>query len=148
MAGFIILHKSVPDTCFVDLQRVMCLFYQWPYKWPYKIGIPVPRKHKRFSQSFWLSGDAALLLSPTPLPRRNHFLKPCLTSSSPTTGKSKNLEEITMSSPQRGMGTSASDNVEISDPCPEAREKLQEMCRHMWAPQWLGVDERGRHSHQ
>ncbi|XP_039693299.1 uncharacterized protein C3orf20 homolog [Pteropus medius] len=52
-------------------------------------------------------------------------------------GKSKNLEEITMSSPQRGMGTSVSDNVEISDPCPEAREKLQEMCRHIEAERTL-----------
>ncbi|KAF6312546.1 hypothetical protein mRhiFer1_001868 [Rhinolophus ferrumequinum] len=55
-------------------------------------------------------------------------------------GKSKILEEITTSSPQREMRTSASDNVEFSDPCPEAREKLQEMCRHIEAERalWKG----------
>ncbi|XP_016065329.1 PREDICTED: uncharacterized protein C3orf20 homolog [Miniopterus natalensis] len=56
------------------------------------------------------------------------------------TGKSKNLEEITVSSPQRGPGTSVSDNVEFSDPCPEVRGKLQEMCRHIEAERtsWRG----------
>ncbi|XP_023605387.1 uncharacterized protein C3orf20 homolog [Myotis lucifugus] len=55
------------------------------------------------------------------------------------TGKMKNLEEITSSPSQRETGT-ASDNVEISDPCPEAREKLQEMCRHIEAERtsWKG----------
>uniref|UniRef100_G1PFX2 Chromosome 3 open reading frame 20 n=1 Tax=Myotis lucifugus TaxID=59463 RepID=G1PFX2_MYOLU len=54
-------------------------------------------------------------------------------------GKMKNLEEITSSPSQRETGT-ASDNVEISDPCPEAREKLQEMCRHIEAERtsWKG----------
>ncbi|XP_054585831.1 uncharacterized protein C3orf20 homolog isoform X2 [Eptesicus fuscus] len=45
-------------------------------------------------------------------------------------GKMRNFDEMSTSPPQRGTGT-ASDNVEISDPCPEAREKLQEMCRHI-----------------
>ncbi|GAB5568311.1 uncharacterized protein C3orf20 homolog isoform X4 [Prionailurus iriomotensis] len=45
------------------------------------------------------------------------------------TGRSKNFEDITMSPLQRGLGNSASDSMEFSDPCPEAREKLQEMCR-------------------
>ncbi|XP_059519665.1 uncharacterized protein C3orf20 homolog [Myotis daubentonii] len=55
------------------------------------------------------------------------------------TGKMKNFEEITSSPSQRETGT-ASDNVEISDPCPEAREKLQEMCRHIEAERasWKG----------
>nr|KAF6310154.1 hypothetical protein mMyoMyo1_001843 [Myotis myotis] len=52
------------------------------------------------------------------------------------TGKMKNLEEITSSPSQRETGT-ASDKVEISDPCPEAREKLQEMCRHIEAERTL-----------
>nr|KAF6420000.1 hypothetical protein HJG59_001868 [Molossus molossus] len=56
------------------------------------------------------------------------------------TGKSKYLEELSTSSPQRGIGTSGSDNLEFSDPCPEAREKLQEMCRHIEAERtmWKG----------
>lgn len=41
-------------------------------KWTYKTGIPVLRKHKWFPQLFWLSGDAALLISF----RVNNFLKP------------------------------------------------------------------------
>ncbi|XP_045435169.1 uncharacterized protein C3orf20 homolog isoform X1 [Pipistrellus kuhlii] len=46
-------------------------------------------------------------------------------------GKLKNFEEVSSTSPlQRGIGTTPN-NVEISDPCPEAREKLQEMCRHI-----------------
>ncbi|KAM8758827.1 uncharacterized protein C3orf20 homolog [Rhynchonycteris naso] len=49
------------------------------------------------------------------------------------TGKSKNLEETIMPSLQQAMGISASENVEVSDPCPEAREKLQKMCRHIEA---------------
>ncbi|XP_036188194.1 uncharacterized protein C3orf20 homolog isoform X3 [Myotis myotis] len=53
-----------------------------------------------------------------------------------TGGKMKNLEEITSSPSQRETGT-ASDKVEISDPCPEAREKLQEMCRHIEAERTL-----------
>ncbi|XP_036188196.1 uncharacterized protein C3orf20 homolog isoform X5 [Myotis myotis] len=58
-----------------------------------------------------------------------------------TGGKMKNLEEITSSPSQRETGT-ASDKVEISDPCPEAREKLQEMCRHI-CPYVLVLDEEG-----
>ncbi|XP_047599766.1 LOW QUALITY PROTEIN: uncharacterized protein C3orf20 homolog [Lutra lutra] len=56
------------------------------------------------------------------------------------TGKSKNLEDITVLSFQRGAGMSASDSVEFSDPCPEVREKLQEMCRHIEAERasWKG----------
>ncbi|KAF6098695.1 hypothetical protein HJG60_001830 [Phyllostomus discolor] len=45
------------------------------------------------------------------------------------TGKPKILEEMSTSPSQRKMATS--DNAQLSDPCPEAREKLQEMCRHM-----------------
>ncbi|KAK2493660.1 hypothetical protein MC885_000643 [Smutsia gigantea] len=45
--------------------------------------------------------------------------------------KAKNLDDVVMSPQQRGAGTSASDITEFSDPCPEAREKLQEMCRHI-----------------
>uniref|UniRef100_A0A671FGE3 Chromosome 3 open reading frame 20 n=1 Tax=Rhinolophus ferrumequinum TaxID=59479 RepID=A0A671FGE3_RHIFE len=54
--------------------------------------------------------------------------------------KKKAGNQITTSSPQREMRTSASDNVEFSDPCPEAREKLQEMCRHIEAERalWKG----------
>ncbi|XP_044919291.1 uncharacterized protein C3orf20 homolog isoform X3 [Mustela putorius furo] len=58
------------------------------------------------------------------------------------TGKSKNLEDITVSSFPRGAGMSASDSVEFSDPCPEVREKLQEMCRHI-CPYVLVLDEEG-----
>ncbi|XP_036907147.1 uncharacterized protein C3orf20 homolog [Sturnira hondurensis] len=56
------------------------------------------------------------------------------------TGKSKILEEISSSPSQRRMGTSSSDNVQFSDPCPEARQKLQEMCRHIEAERasWKG----------
>ncbi|XP_066207337.1 uncharacterized protein C3orf20 homolog [Saccopteryx leptura] len=48
-------------------------------------------------------------------------------------GKSKNLEETIMSPLQQAMGISASENVEVSDPCPEALEKLRKMCRHIEA---------------
>ncbi|XP_027440692.1 uncharacterized protein C3orf20 homolog isoform X6 [Zalophus californianus] len=58
------------------------------------------------------------------------------------TGKSKNVEDITMPSFQRGAGISASNSIEFSDPCPEAREKLQEMCRHI-CPYVLVLDEEG-----
>ncbi|XP_059736119.1 uncharacterized protein C3orf20 homolog isoform X4 [Bos taurus] len=46
------------------------------------------------------------------------------------TGKPKNTDDA-LASPQRGAGagTSASEVIELNDPCPEAREKLQEMCR-------------------
>ncbi|KAM5313397.1 uncharacterized protein C3orf20 homolog [Glossophaga mutica] len=56
------------------------------------------------------------------------------------TGKSKILEEIPPSPSQRRVGTQSSDNVQFSDPCPEAREKLQEMCRHIEAERasWKG----------
>ncbi|VCW97259.1 unnamed protein product [Gulo gulo] len=61
---------------------------------------------------------------------------------SPVTGKSKNLEDITVLSFQRGAGMPAFDSVEFSDPCPEVREKLQEMCRHI-CPYVLVLDEEG-----
>ncbi|XP_048953543.1 uncharacterized protein C3orf20 homolog isoform X3 [Canis lupus dingo] len=48
------------------------------------------------------------------------------------TGKSKILEDITIAPLQRGAGISASNSMECNDPCPEAREKLQEMCRHIY----------------
>ncbi|XP_022262050.1 uncharacterized protein C3orf20 homolog isoform X4 [Canis lupus familiaris] len=48
-----------------------------------------------------------------------------------TGGKSKILEDITIAPLQRGAGISASNSMECNDPCPEAREKLQEMCRHI-----------------
>ncbi|CAK7293444.1 Uncharacterized protein C3orf20 [Vulpes lagopus] len=56
------------------------------------------------------------------------------------TGKSKILEDITIAPLQRGAGISASDSMEFNDPCPEAREKLQEMCRHIEAERasWKG----------
>ncbi|KAM9592443.1 uncharacterized protein C3orf20 homolog [Trichechus inunguis] len=55
------------------------------------------------------------------------------------TGRSKTVEDITPS-PLHAAGTSTSDSVEFSDPCPEAREKLQEMCRHIEAERalWRG----------
>ncbi|XP_029097835.1 uncharacterized protein C3orf20 homolog isoform X2 [Monodon monoceros] len=58
------------------------------------------------------------------------------------TGKPPNLEEVVLTSPQRGAGTSASEVIEFSDPCPEAREKLQEMCR-LICPYVLVLDEEG-----
>ncbi|XP_044907934.1 uncharacterized protein C3orf20 homolog isoform X4 [Felis catus] len=58
------------------------------------------------------------------------------------TGRSKNFEDIPMSPLQRGLGNSASDSMEFSDPCPEAREKLQEMCR-LICPFVLVLDEEG-----
>ncbi|XP_040347822.1 uncharacterized protein C3orf20 homolog isoform X3 [Herpailurus yagouaroundi] len=58
------------------------------------------------------------------------------------TGRSKNFEDITMSPLQRGLGNSASNSMEFSDPCPEAREKLQEMCR-LICPFVLVLDEEG-----
>lgn len=66
---------------------------------------------------------------PTTLPQERPFSK-TVPNLFTTTGKMRNFDEMSTSPPQRGTGT-ASDNVEISDPCPEAREKLQEMCRHM-----------------
>ncbi|XP_074200368.1 uncharacterized protein C3orf20 homolog [Camelus bactrianus] len=56
------------------------------------------------------------------------------------TGKFKNMEEVGLTSLQRGTGPSASDIVELSDPCPEAREKLQELCRLIEAEKisWKG----------
>ncbi|XP_054990973.1 uncharacterized protein C3orf20 homolog [Sorex araneus] len=45
--------------------------------------------------------------------------------------KSKYLEEISSSSPHRGQ--TSPDIMESNDPCPEAREKLQAMCRHIEA---------------
>jgi hypothetical protein len=40
-----------------------------------------------------------------------------------------------MSPPPRVMRISP--ETEVTDPCPEAREMLQDMCRHMWAPGWF-----------
>ncbi|XP_005387128.1 PREDICTED: uncharacterized protein C3orf20 homolog isoform X2 [Chinchilla lanigera] len=57
------------------------------------------------------------------------------------TGKSKMLEDMFSASPsQRAVGTSPDTTTEFSDPCPEAREKLQEMCRHIEAEKalWKG----------
>ncbi|XP_057562520.1 uncharacterized protein C3orf20 homolog [Hippopotamus amphibius kiboko] len=56
------------------------------------------------------------------------------------TVKPQNWEEVVLTSPQRGAGTSASEVIEFSDPCPEAREKLQEMCRLIEAERvsWKG----------
>ncbi|XP_022262053.1 uncharacterized protein C3orf20 homolog isoform X7 [Canis lupus baileyi] len=59
-----------------------------------------------------------------------------------TGGKSKILEDITIAPLQRGAGISASNSMECNDPCPEAREKLQEMCRHI-CPYVLVLDEEG-----
>uniref|UniRef100_A0A8C6MNC1 Chromosome 3 open reading frame 20 n=1 Tax=Moschus moschiferus TaxID=68415 RepID=A0A8C6MNC1_MOSMO len=57
------------------------------------------------------------------------------------TGKPKTMDDA-LASPQRGAGAgaSASEVVELSDPCPEAREKLQEMCRIIEAERvsWKG----------
>ncbi|XP_040103199.1 uncharacterized protein C3orf20 homolog [Oryx dammah] len=57
------------------------------------------------------------------------------------TGKPKNAEDA-LASPQRAAGarTSASEVIELSDPCPEAREKLQELCRVIEAERvsWKG----------
>ncbi|XP_045349876.1 uncharacterized protein C3orf20 homolog isoform X3 [Leopardus geoffroyi] len=58
------------------------------------------------------------------------------------TGRSKNFEDLPMSPLQRGLRNSASDSMEFSDPCPEAREKLQEMCR-LICPFVLVLDEEG-----
>ncbi|XP_070633061.1 uncharacterized protein C3orf20 homolog isoform X4 [Bos indicus] len=59
------------------------------------------------------------------------------------TGKPKNTDDA-LASPQRGAGagTSASEVIELNDPCPEAREKLQEMCRII-CPYVLVLDEEG-----
>ncbi|XP_043742634.1 uncharacterized protein C3orf20 homolog isoform X2 [Cervus elaphus] len=57
------------------------------------------------------------------------------------TGKPKTTDDA-LASPQRGagVGTSSSEVTELSDPCPEAREKLQEMCRIIEAERvsWKG----------
>ncbi|XP_003796316.2 uncharacterized protein C3orf20 homolog [Otolemur garnettii] len=45
-------------------------------------------------------------------------------------GKSKFADEASTPPTTRGPGTSVDSN-ELSDPCPEAREKLQELCRHI-----------------
>lgn len=67
---------------------------------------------------------------PTTLSQEKPFSKTLSLTFFTTIGKIKNFDELTSPPSQRGTATS-SDNVEISDPCPEAREKLQEMCRHM-----------------
>ncbi|XP_033615638.1 uncharacterized protein C3orf20 homolog isoform X2 [Fukomys damarensis] len=56
-------------------------------------------------------------------------------------GKSKLLEDVFSRPPSlRAMGTSSDNATEFSDPCPEAREKLREMCRHIEAEKalWKG----------
>uniref|UniRef100_A0A8C5ZBU2 Chromosome 3 open reading frame 20 n=1 Tax=Marmota marmota marmota TaxID=9994 RepID=A0A8C5ZBU2_MARMA len=64
----------------------------------------------------------------------------CL-SFSLSTGKEikKKTEDSSMSPPQRTVGPSP-ESVEFTDPCPEAREKLQEMCRLIEAERtsWKG----------
>nr|XP_055115345.1 uncharacterized protein C3orf20 homolog isoform X3 [Symphalangus syndactylus] len=45
-------------------------------------------------------------------------------------GKSRTIEDVSMPPPHRGVGTPAN-SLEFSDPCPGAREKLQELCRHI-----------------
>ncbi|KAL4823552.1 hypothetical protein H8958_004007 [Nasalis larvatus] len=54
-------------------------------------------------------------------------------------GKSRTIEDVSMPPPHRGVGTPAN-SLEFSDPCPEAREKLQELCRHIEAERatWKG----------
>ncbi|KAM4800034.1 uncharacterized protein C3orf20 homolog [Urocitellus parryii] len=54
-------------------------------------------------------------------------------------GKLKVPEDSSMSPPQRTVGPSP-ESVEFTDPCPEAREKLQEMCRLIEAERtsWKG----------
>ncbi|XP_074260202.1 uncharacterized protein C3orf20 homolog isoform X2 [Saimiri boliviensis] len=56
-------------------------------------------------------------------------------------GKSRTAEDISMLPLHQGVGTSAN-NLEFSDPCPEARKKLQELCRHI-CPYVLVLDEEG-----
>ncbi|XP_058293294.1 uncharacterized protein C3orf20 homolog isoform X6 [Hylobates moloch] len=56
-------------------------------------------------------------------------------------GKSRTIEDVSMLPPHRGVGTPAN-SLEFSDPCPEAREKLQELCRHI-CPYVLILDEEG-----
>ncbi|XP_006160741.1 uncharacterized protein C3orf20 homolog [Tupaia chinensis] len=55
-------------------------------------------------------------------------------------GKMKMVEDMSTASPLRRPGTSTSTSVELSDPCPEAREKLQELCRCIEAERtsWKG----------
>ncbi|XP_033066695.1 uncharacterized protein C3orf20 homolog isoform X2 [Trachypithecus francoisi] len=54
-------------------------------------------------------------------------------------GKSRTIEDVSMPPPHQGVGTPAN-SLEFSDPCPEAREKLQELCRHIEAERatWKG----------
>nr|XP_055115349.1 uncharacterized protein C3orf20 homolog isoform X6 [Symphalangus syndactylus] len=56
-------------------------------------------------------------------------------------GKSRTIEDVSMPPPHRGVGTPAN-SLEFSDPCPGAREKLQELCRHI-CPYVLILDEEG-----
>uniref|UniRef100_A0A8C0ZQM6 FAM194 C-terminal domain-containing protein n=1 Tax=Castor canadensis TaxID=51338 RepID=A0A8C0ZQM6_CASCN len=53
-------------------------------------------------------------------------------------GKSKAIEDVIMSPPPRVMRISP--ETEVTDPCPEAREMLQDMCRHTQAERasWKG----------
>nr|XP_035129642.1 uncharacterized protein C3orf20 homolog isoform X1 [Callithrix jacchus]XP_035129643.1 uncharacterized protein C3orf20 homolog isoform X1 [Callithrix jacchus]XP_035129644.1 uncharacterized protein C3orf20 homolog isoform X1 [Callithrix jacchus]XP_054101936.1 uncharacterized protein C3orf20 homolog isoform X1 [Callithrix jacchus]XP_054101937.1 uncharacterized protein C3orf20 homolog isoform X1 [Callithrix jacchus]XP_054101939.1 uncharacterized protein C3orf20 homolog isoform X1 [Callithrix ja len=47
-------------------------------------------------------------------------------------GKSRTAEDVSMPPLHQGVGTSAN-NLEFSNPCPEAQKKLQELCRHIEA---------------
>ncbi|XP_069353810.1 uncharacterized protein C3orf20 homolog [Eulemur rufifrons] len=55
-------------------------------------------------------------------------------------GKSKPTEDVTTPPPTQRGAEASTDGVEVGDPCPEAREKLQEMCRHIEAERatWRG----------
>lgn len=126
IVGFVTLHKSVPDTRLVDSQSDVCFIREL-----IKQGFLSPGSINDSANYF----DSQGILPPAPptsLPQKKAFSKTlCLTSASPFTGKPKILEEIPTSPSQRKMVTSSSNHVQFSDPCPEAREKLQEMCRHM-----------------
>lgn len=55
----------------------------------------------------------------------------CISNSSPlTTAKAKPVEDASPPS-VRARTPPESSIVDLPDPCPEAREKLQDMCRHM-----------------
>ena len=135
VAGFTILHECSWHP--LGWLTEWCLFHK-------TCGSSCLWKHKWFPVILTLKGCSSPAV-PSPSPQvnrsilRNHCLKLSLTSSSPATGKPKNTDDA-LASPQRGAGagTSASEVTELNDPCPEAREKLQEMCRIMWAPQRLG----------
>ncbi|XP_045390086.1 LOW QUALITY PROTEIN: uncharacterized protein C3orf20 homolog [Lemur catta] len=48
-------------------------------------------------------------------------------------GKSKAMDDVTTPPPTQRGAEAFLDGFEVGDPCPEAREKLQEMCRHIEA---------------